>query len=602
RDIYDKKGPLFMSQSHQSAHPSQPPTLLSWVGNGECSRRWVKEKRPSAVLELFSFPASSWVQVGADAQSMSQWLSFLRSSVASLQQAQQVHAQIVVLGQHHYSQNHLLSKLVDLRCLEYALTVFRDIPFHDGFSYTSMIRAYATGGHPRQSLLFYWELLDSGSRPSNLTYPFVFKACSALSAVCVGRQVHGHVFKLGFGADVFVGNSLVDMYSKCFQPEAAQRVGRWVSTFISVNAMPLDVMLSTALIDMHSKCGELDKARRHFDEAPEKNLASWNAMLTGYVQGGFPEAAVQLFSDMRFTSLSPNQITLVNLLSAFASMGALELGTEAHIQSARSGMEINVFLATALVNMYSRCGAIGYACLVFTKTSDKDLGLWNAMLTGLAAHGHGKDVLTIFSQVERTGMRPNEITFIGVLSACSHSGLVEAGRENFRKMSEVYGLDAQLEHYSCMVDLLGRAGHLDEALALVHSMERPPDWVIWGSLLNACRIHNDIKLANEIGSIIFSSKVPNLGCAVMLANIFAGAGMWADVARIRRLIKEAGVRKPSGCSWIEIEGIVHRFLVEDTIHEKSYEVYKMLTRLMEEVSMEGTEHDLEFFITDIHVL
>ncbi|CAA6654045.1 unnamed protein product [Spirodela intermedia] len=478
-------------------------------------------------------------------------------------------------------------------------------------------------------------------KPSHLAYPFVLKAASALSMVELGRQVHAQICKLGFHGDLFVGNSLIDMYCKCSLMEDARKLfdgmpdrdqvswnsiisgyascgrtscslqlfdempasgnappkrrhdglplaacssscnwpaGRWVSSFIDVNAVPVNVMVTTALVDMHCRCGALTEARRRFDEAPQKNLATWNAMMTGYVRGGRPESAVNLFSHMTATSLAPNEITLVNLLSAFASMGALERGKEAHVDLARSGADVNVFLSTALVDMYAKCGEITLACLVFVKAARKDLGLWNAMVTGLAAHGLAAEALTVFSQMSSAGAAPNEVTFVGILSACSHAGLVDAGRENFRKMRKVYGLKPDLEHYACMVDLLGRAGHVEEALAMVEDMEMEPDFVIWGSLLNACRIHHEIELAEKISkAVVFSSsKVANLGCSVLLSNIFASAGMWAEVARVRRLMKETGERKVSGCSWMEAEGAMHRFLVKDTAHDGSSELYVTL--------------------------
>lgn len=611
--------------------------------------------------------------------------AFRWSSVDSLLKARQAHAQIVLLGQ---PQNLLLSKLVDLRCpLDYCSAVFRRIVLPDDFSYSCMIRALAMAGEPRESVSLYMELLLLGGgaaaaapRPSHLMYPFVLKAASALSTAELGRQVHAHICKLGFHEDLFVGNSLIDMYCKCSLQEDARKMfdgmplrdqvswnsiiagyascgstsrslqlfdempesgnvvcwtaivnglgregkisdmlaffrrmllsgdgaapnaatmvsllaacssscnwpaGRWVSSFIDVNAVPVNVMVTTALIDMHCRCGALTEARRRFNEAPQKNLATWNAMMTGYVRGGRPESAVNLFSLMAASSMAPNQITLVNLLSAFASMGALERGKEAHVDLVRSGAEVNVFLSTALVDMYAKCGEIALACLVFVKAAHKDLGLWNAMVTGLAAHGLAAEALTVFSQMSSAGATPNAVTFVGILSACSHAGLVDAGRENFRKMRKVYGLKPDLEHYACIVDLLGRAGHVEEALAMVEGMEMEPDFVIWGSLLNGCRIHHEVELAEKISraAVFSSSKMANLSCSVLLSNIFASAGMWAEVAKVRRLMKESGERKVSGCSWMEAEGAMHRFLVEDATHEACPELHVTLdTRLVD---------------------
>ncbi|KAK1326060.1 Pentatricopeptide repeat-containing protein [Acorus calamus] len=238
-------------------------------------------------------------------------------------------------------------------------------------------------------------MLRQGSKSNHYTYPLLFKACSALAAIETGDQLHAHVFKLGFHADLYIGNSLIDMYAKCFRAMDARRVfdemlGRWVSVFVDVNAIPVNVMLSTALIDMHSKCGDVSEARRVFDLVSDKtSLASWNSMITG--------------------------------------LGALELGREVHLYLGRSEMDMNMKLATAIVDMYSKCGSIDDAYLVFVKAHEKDVALWNAMIFGL----------------------------------------VEQGRYNFKKLVSRYQLRLKIEHYSCMVDLLGRAGCLDEAFELM---------------------------------------------------------------------------------------------------------------------------------------
>ncbi|XP_010278710.2 PREDICTED: pentatricopeptide repeat-containing protein At1g08070, chloroplastic-like [Nelumbo nucifera] len=529
-----------------------------------------------------------------------------------------------------------------------------------------------------------------GVRPSNFTYPFVFKACSTLSLLKVGEQVHAHVVKFGFESDLYVNNSLIDMYCKCSRINSAHHVlnemqekdevswnsimsgyvhggevekarqlfeempvrrnvicwtslingygkegnleqmlsvflrmlvsddnvkpnsatmvcllsacssvsnltlGRWISVFIDVNAIPLNVILCTALVDMHSKCEDVEKARRLFDVMPCKNLVSWNAMITGYVQRGLLEEAIQLFYAMQTESVEPNEITMVNVLSACAGLGALELGREVHLYVGQSSLELNEILATALIDMYSKCGSIDDACLVFVKTTKKDVALWNAMIMGLAYHGNGKDSLAVFRQMERDKPNPNDITFIGVLSACNHSGLVEEGRAQFDKMVNKHGLSPKVEHYACMVDLLGRAGYLNEAMELIKGMVVPPDSIIWGALLSACRIHRDVELASEVGEMMLSSKDPYLGFCILLSNIYASAGKWKDVARVRRLVKEKGIKKPSGRSWTEIDGVVHSFLVEDTAHMQSDEIYETLHALVKHLKVEGYLPNFDF--------
>lgn len=619
--------------------------------------------------------------------SSSMFLPLIRSS-SSLSQIHQVHAQILLHGLP--LQNHLLDKLVDLNFIDYAQSVFNQIPSPSDFSWNSFIRGYTLHGSPQNSMFLYLEMHRGNNRPSNFTYPAVLKACSTLASVSNGEQIHAHVLRMGFQSDLYVNNSLIDMYCKCCclssahnmldemperdevswnsvisgyvqwgevekarelfeqmpvrrnvvcwtamingygkkgnlvemlslflemlvstdeaEPNSATmvcllsacsslsnfEVGRWVSIFIDVNAVPLNAFLTTALINMYSKCGDMKKAQRLFDATSFKNLASWNAIITGYVQHGLLEEAVQLFYCMQAKSVKPNEITMVNVLSASAGLGALNLGREVHLYLGRNGLELNVILATALVDMYSKCGKIDDACVVFVKTSQKDVALWNAMILGLAYYGDGRDSLAILTQMERAGDRPNDVTFIGVLSACNHSGLVEEGRVQFSKMIYEHVLSPKIEHYACMVDLLGRAGHLNEAYELVQNMVVSPDSIIWGALLSACRIHRNLELADKIGEIIIASEDPNLGFCILLSNIYASVGRWKDVARLRRLVKAKRIKKPSGCSWIEVGGVVHRFVVEDTSHAKSREVYEAYRILVNHLKLEGYVPNVEF--------
>ncbi|KAL5716432.1 hypothetical protein ACHQM5_018121 [Ranunculus cassubicifolius] len=619
-------------------------------------------------------------------------LSLLRTST-TLTQLHQLHSQIITNGLPLY--NHLLSKLLELRLFDYAHTLFPHIPSPTDFSWNSMIRTHTLNGSPHHSILLYVKMLRNEVQPSNFTYPYLFKACSTRFCVNEGEQLHCHVVKLGFGLDVYVSNSLIDMYCKCYDVRVARNVfdemtdrdevswnslisgyvgcgeigearklfdemtvgrnvvcwtslingygkegklvemlglfvemlvgedevvpnsatmvcllaaasslsaiklGRWVAVFIDINGIPLNAILSTALIDMYSKSGDLGKARKLFDGMCSKSLVTWNAMITGYVQSGLLEDAIGLFYVMRAKLVPPNEITMVNVLSACAGLGALELGREIHLYIGRNRLDMNVIVATALVDMYSKCGAVDDACLVFVKTTNKDVTLCNAMIMGLAYHGNAKDSVTVLSQMERIGVKPNDITYIGALSACNHSGLVQEGRLHFSNMSTKHGLRPTVEHYACMVDLLGRAGYLDEATEMVDNMAVPPDSIIWGALLSACRIHRDVYLADKIAENILSSPEPNMGFCILLSNIYASAGRWKDVARVRRFVKEKRIKKPSGCSWIELEGLVHRFLVKDTTHMESEQIYEALDFLTSQLKLQGYVPNFSFLISNI---
>lgn len=558
-----------------------------------------------------------------------------------------------------------------------------------------MIKSHTLNNSPQESFLLYIKMLRDGVKPTNFTYPFLLKACSTRCVVNEGEQIHTHVVKLGFVVDVYVSNSLIDMYCKCgnvrdadklfdemfardevswnslisgyvnvgdvgkarelfekmpvernvvcwtslingygkegnlvkmlelffqmvlssegVEPNSATMVcllsacssvsefklGRWVAVFIDVNGVPLNAILSTALIDMYSRCGDLRRARNIFRRMPNKNLVSWNAMITGYVQQGLLEEAIRLFYAMRDKLVKPNEITMVNVLSACAGLGALELGREVHLYIGRNGLDMNVIVATALIDMYSKCGILDDACLVFVKAANKDVALWNTMILGLAYHGNGKDSLAVLGQMEKSGAKPNDITYIGALSACNHSGLVEEGRLHFSNMCTKHGLSPTVEHYACMVDLLGRAGCLDEAVEMVQNMAVTPDSIIWGALLSACRIHQNADLADKIGEKILSSPDPNLGFCILLANIYASASRWKDVARVRMLVKEKGMKKPSGYSWIEVDGVVHRFFVKDKSHRECEQIYEAHEFLTSQLKLEGYVPDFSFILRNI---
>lgn len=610
----------------------------------------------------------------------SMFLPLIRSST-KLTQIHQIHAQIFVQGL--ALQPQLIAKLVDLNFLDYARLIFERIPTPCDYSRNCLIRGYTLNNSPRESVLLYIETLHGGTKPSNFTYPFVLKACSARSSLKEGEQIHAHVLRLGFISDLFVNNSLIDTYCKCCCLESARQVfdemkerdevswnsiisgyvqsgevevarnlfekmpirrnvvcwtavingygkqgnlvemlrlfremltsdddvvpnsatmvcllsacsnlsnlevGRWVSIFIDVNLIPLNTIAITALIDMNSKCGNLEKARKLFEGLSCKHLASWNAIISGNVQHGLLEEAITLFYTMKEELVKPDEITIVNLLSACAGLGALELGRELHLYLGQTNLELNVIIATSLVDMYSKCAQLQDACLVFVKTSIKDLALYNAMIMGLGYHGKGRDSLVVLTQMERAGARPNDITYIGILSGCNHSRLIEEGRIQFSNMINKYGLTPKIEHYSCLVDLLGRAGHLEEAYDLIQKMVIPPDSVIWGSLLSACGIHRNVELVDKIGEIITESPNPNLGFGILLSTIYASVGRWKDVDRVRRMVKERGIRKPVGCSWIEIDGSVDRFTVQDTTHVKCEDIYETHQNLVNHLKFEG---------------
>ena len=322
-----------------------------------------------------------------------------------------------------------------------------------------------------------------------------------------------------------------------------------------------DVFVETALVDMYAKCGCIGTARYIFDKMSERNVVSWSAIIAGYTQNGEVNEALRLLHQMQLTGVKPNSTTMVSVLSACVLLGALQQGMFFHAYILTSGFGFDSSVVSALINMYAKCGDIVSARQIFDRMSDKNIVSWNAMIAGYGMHGYGQDALILFSQMQQRCMEPNAITFISVLSACSHAGLVDEGWHYFHCMTQDYCITPRAEHYRCMVDLLGRAGHLDEALHFISKMHLQPDTGIWGTLLGACSIHCNVHIGEHVADYLLELDPENIGHYVLLSNLYAAAGRWGDVVKVRTMIKVRGLKKTPGHSWIEINNKVHAFLV-----------------------------------------
>ncbi|KAH7675225.1 TPR-like protein [Dioscorea alata] len=416
------------------------------------------------------------------------------------------------------------------------------------FLWNETIKAHARNGRFRDSIGLYDVMLARGATPNEFTFTFVLPACAAARAVLDGRRIHEHAVRFGFLSNVFV---------------------------------------ATAVVDMYGKCGEVRLARKVFDGMSQRGIASYNAMISGYVSSGKCEEAISLFDQMQKLGLQYDATTMVSALQASASLGALQKGRWVHEQVMSSQMEINVHLGAALVNMYARCGCIEESRRIFNEMPRRDLISWTAIICGYGMHGLAEDAELLFNQMVQCGVMPDSITFVGVLSGFSHKGMVNKGREYFKKMTEEYYIKPTLEHYSCMVDMLGRAGRLEEAEAFIRTMLVDPDAGVWGGLLNACKIYGNVELGERVVEEILRLDPRNAGWYVLMSNIYATAGLWNGVAKMRLLMKERKVSKYPGWSSIEIDGHRHVFLVFDRSHPKSEEIYRFLKDLEERMRAAG---------------
>ena len=410
-------------------------------------------------------------------------------------------------------------------------------------------------------------MLSEGVEPNCFTFSAVLKVCP----LGPGKALHCQAIKFGFDSDLYVRTGLVDVYARAGDVWSAQHL---------FDTMPEKSLVSlTAMLTCFAKHGKLDEARVLFDGMRKRDVVCWNVMIDGYTQHGMPNEALFLFRKMLRARVKPNEVTVLSLLSACGQLGALESGKWLHTYMANNGIRINVHVGTALIDMYCRCGSVEDARLVFDRIQDKDVVAWNSMIIGYAIHGFSQDALELFNGMRKIGYQPTDITFIGILSACAHAGWVSEGLEFFRSMKDEYGIKPKIEHYGCMVNLLSRAGHLEEAYELIKNMKIDPDPVLWGTLLGACRLHDNAALGEEIAEFLVRHDLANSGTYILLSNIYAAAGNWEGVARVRTLMKESGIQKEPGCSSIEVNNKVHEFLAGDKKHPKSKEIYVMLEEI-----------------------
>ncbi|XP_058083654.1 pentatricopeptide repeat-containing protein At5g08510 [Magnolia sinica] len=492
-----------------------------------------------------------------------------------MKQLKEIHAHTLRNGIDHTK--YLIVKLLSLSNISYARSLFdHQLIFPTTFLYNKLLQAYASHALPYQCLSLFSQMLSHSSTPPNTySFTFVFTACATLpSSPKHGRAIHALFLKMGFRFDAFVFTSLVDMYAKSGVLEYARRV---------FDEMPeRDLPSWNSIVAGYAKWGALAEANELFERMPGRNVVSWTAMVSGYCQNGRFEEAMEVFLMMeREAGVRPNEVTLASVLPACAKLGALELGERIDRYARENGFLRNVFVANALVEMYAKCGRIDKAQRMFEEMGrGRNLCSWNSMIMGLAVHGRWKEGLELFHEMLASGITPDDITFVAVLLACTHGGLVDHGWRFFESMEKEFSLSPKLEHYGCMVDLLGRSGQLDEAYALITSMPMSPDSVVWGALLGACSFYGHVEMAERVAEFLFELEPWNPGNYVILSNVYAASDRWDGVAKVRIQMKGNQMKKAAGYSFIESGGIVHKFIVEDRSHQRSDEIYALLDEVM----------------------
>ncbi|KAL5995379.1 hypothetical protein ACLOJK_025438 [Asimina triloba] len=530
-------------------------------------------------------------------------LSFCLQISKTVNHLKQTHARILRISAGPQQPHQFLLSLT-LRVLRfpdhlsYARNVFDQIPHcQNQFIWTSLVRSHSLHGHFSHSLSIYAKMHRNDVPPTAFTFSAVLKGCARLPAMKEGRQISDHVVKSGYAGDKIVQTALLDMYVKCGAVEDARKVFNemvdrdvvsWtamISGYAKVGLMEdaralfdrmlernvvswtamvagyansgnigaarevFDVMPErnavswTAMIAGYGKCGDVENARHIFDEVPVQDPTSWAAMIACYSQNGFSKEAIDMYKDMRNANLEGNDVAMAGVISACTQLGDAGIANSVTEHMEERCSELSLAVANALIHMHSKCGCIDRAQPIFEKMRHRDIISYTALITGLADHGLAEKALECFERMQEEGITPNKITFVGVLNACSYKGLVDEGCKYFKLMTQKFRITPLTEHFACMVDLLGRAGRLEEALTLIESMDSAPDAGTWGALLGASGVHCNAKLGEIAAQHLFKIEPENTGNYVLLSNIYASLHRWDEAERVRKLMWERGLMK-----------------------------------------------------------
>ncbi|GLJ40523.1 hypothetical protein SUGI_0835830 [Cryptomeria japonica] len=458
-------------------------------------------------------------------------------------------------------------------------------------SWNTMISGYAEQGDAVEALAIFVQMQRyQNPKPDPFTFATILKVCALEEPESEEKHTHRHihiqqlhaqVIRRLFKPDVVLLSTLIDAYAKSGCMDYASKV---------FDEMPQRSVVSwTAMIGGYVKSGRLDEALECFWAMPERDVVAWNAMMEGYAEEGEGEKALGLYVSMQRAGFPPSHSTFPSIVKACSHLAALDQAHQLHAHLIKHVGDLPVQLGSALVDMYAKCGCVESARRVFEAmpADERNVICWTTMIDAYGRHGRGVEATQVFDEMQRAGRAPNDVTFLSLLNACSHAGLVHEGSRFFLSIPCLHSLTPHQHHYACMVDLLGRAGQLEATFNFILKMPVPAGPHIWAALLAACRVHHNLRLANLAAQRLFSSNDMKPGRYVVLSNIYASAGMWYDASNVRRVMKERGVSKEPGCSWIDVDKQVHAFHVEDRSHPQTQEIYAMLERLSAQLSEAG---------------
>ncbi|CAL9063472.1 unnamed protein product [Musa banksii] len=540
-------------------------------------------------------------------------------------------------------QNALVTMYARLDRIDDAAIVFERIAEKDVISWGSMIAGFSKQGHELEALHLFKEMISSGVHcPNEFHFGSGFSACGDIGIIEYGEQMHGLCAKFGLQSNEFAGCSLSDMYARCGMLDCAKKafseiempdLVSWNSILCGFSSLGLsnevtllfsemrdsgvqpdditirgllcactgcdsfqkgqlvhsysvkmgwktNIAVSNALLMMYTKCSDLSVALDFFEDMRDRDIVSWNTVLSACLQHHQPEEVFTFIKLMQNLDYRFDQITLNAILGACGDLAYLEMGNQVHAYAMKVGLEVDIMVRNGVIDTYAKCGNLGDARKLFELMDDKyDVFPWSSLILGYAQLGYAKESLELFMCMQSSGIKPNHVTYVGVLTACGHVGLVDKGLYYYQMMEAEHGVVPTREHCSCVIDLLARAGRLNEAENFIDQMPFEPDIVMWKSILAACRMHNNVEIGRRAAENILDIDPQNSAAYVLLCNIYASSGHWDDFARLRKMMKSNSVKKSPGKSWIKVKGNVHVFIVEDRSHHESRGIYEMLELL-----------------------
>ncbi|KAK9283651.1 hypothetical protein L1049_011901 [Liquidambar formosana] len=555
----------------------------------------------------------------------------------------QVHCDVTKMGFHRepYVRTSLLTMYAKCGLVEDAKKVFNQMPDKEIELWNAMISAYVGNGYAYDALEVYNCMRLSEIPSDSFTISNILSSCNMIGSYDFGRIVHGELIKRPMGCNIAVQSALLTMYSKSGSPEDANSVfntmkerdmvawgsmisgfcqnrkfeealdlfkameangvipdsdimtsvinacvglenielGCGIHGFVIKNGLGLDVFVATSLIDMYSKCGFLEMAKNIFSGMPHKNLVAWNSIISCYCRNGLSELSISLFPQIVQHGLSPDSVSITSVLAAVSSVAALLKGKTVHGYQIRLEIPSDLQVENALIDMYIKCGCLKYAQYIFQNMSGRNLVTYNSMIAGYGSHGESLEAFRLFDEMKRSGITPDHVTFISLISSCSHSGLVEEGLNLFQSMREEYQIEPRMDHYVNIVDLLGRAGCLNDAHSFIKNMPIEPDRSVWLCLLSACRACHNIELGELAANNLLNMEPARGSNYVQLLNLYGEVESWDRAAKLRASMKEMGMKKSPGCSWIEVRNRVDIFFSGDSSSPRTVEIYKTLSSL-----------------------